>query len=286
MIPTVNFIGETQDVYPEVLDPPDITIVTSFNRTLWDRYAKDCFESWLKFFPKTGIKFKIWLDGEWPLLPFDSRINYNQLDVEEFFLEYVHKYSNVRPPDVEKIPRNQIFRWNHVPFWCKVFALTQELVEAKPNSYVIWLDADVLLTDYVDPRKEWLPWVDDNKLSIVWLARGEPWNYGETGWMMFKASQDTTDFAGDLRATYMTGAIFDYREWHDAFIISSLFKKYSAGVAIGTINNDPSALHPFTTSPLAPKLVHKKGLLKDENRTKEDKPEKPLKKLESVLDGY
>lgn len=301
-VPHVDFHGETEDVLPiEPAHTPSFTIVTSFNKFLWNNYAKTCFESWLKNFP-SWVRFKVWLDGEWPLgLPNDPRVEYLQLDTQEFFMEFAFKYQHVSRPDMEKIPRNHWFRWNFMPFWCKVFAMTQELNDV-PNDgdYLLWLDADVFVNEPVDVR-EWMFWTSVNetneKFDILWLARGAPWNYGETGWVLFKLTETVREFAGDLRATYMSGALFDYSEWHDAFVISSLFKKYSSIIPIGSINGDPSALYPFESSPLHPNLIHYKGPRKVQlggkpSGSTEGEPEspieptkKPVRKIESVLDG-
>ena len=127
----------------------------------------------------------------------------------------------------------------------------------KEYDWLIWIDADTI-TKKKFPKKELLKILGN--CEIAHLGRTAI-DYSETGFIAFKFdSLRTKDFMVDFEATYLSGEVFGYREWTDAFVFTRLLKLHTLH---GLIANDLSLgckdLNAFEASPLIEYLYHKKG---------------------------
>lgn len=255
-----------------------IKIVTSFNEKLWDRYAQKCVSSWVdNLWLDEGSEIEAWLNGPFPRnLPtkttWGTPFKYKSLDTQsEGWTYFYEHWSRVEVP--QDLPPHERFRFNFLPFSCKVFALAEAAWEAKESQRfdaLCWLDADVMITKKLESQflKDQL---FGNTASLVWLDRGPKWGYGETGFILSSTKDNSLDIFLDQANMWGSGQLFYMREWHDAFTFSSLVKMrqfLDTTYLVIDLNKDRnseqnSGLYPFETSVLKDYLVHYKGPLKE-----------------------
>jgi hypothetical protein len=255
-----------------------LTIVTSFNKFIWNNHAKTCIESWLKHLygplGEEGIapdyQLHLYIDGPIPAdLPKGDNIKVHWLDNEPEYVRFLTETRDINPNP--NIPPEHKFRFEFRRFWPKVFAIkdaAQDLGVTERDKHILWLDADILL-------KKDLPIeliVKDATIdSIVCLDRGHPWNYIDSGYLLLHNDWEYDDqgavskFTDALYNIYTTKTIFKFTEWHDAFLMSQVFnilwgKDY--GDYVKSLSGRTSSLHPLDDSWLSEYMVHLKGQLK------------------------
>ena len=110
----------------------------------------------------------------------------------------------------------------------KVFALTKHAEAVYKKGWLIWIDAD----SYVSKRlteadlDKMLP--EDAHIAYRGLRNYEDGTQGiDSSVMAFNLNhQATYDLLMDLKKAYVAGEVFQYREWHDAFITERLMNIY------------------------------------------------------------
>ena len=110
----------------------------------------------------------------------------------------------------------------------KVFALTKHAEAVYKKGWLIWIDAD----SYVNKRlteadlDKMLP--EDAHIAYRGLRSYEDGTQGiDSSVMAFNLNhQATYDLLMDLKKAYVAGEVFQYREWHDAFITERLMNIY------------------------------------------------------------
>ena len=110
----------------------------------------------------------------------------------------------------------------------KVFALTKHAEAVYKKGWLIWIDAD----SYVSKRlteadlDKMLP--EDAHIAYRGLRNYEDGTQGiDSSVMAFNLNhQATYDLLMDLKKAYVAGEVFQYREWHDAFITERLINIY------------------------------------------------------------
>ena len=251
-----------------------IKVITSFNKDLWDRYANRTIgKSWIEHLdlgPDSVIE--AWILGPFPEnLPMQTAsgtpIKYKMVETQStaWAMFYQNHVNHPRP----KTDPGQEYRFNFIPFSVKVFALAEGVFPIAEGvehyDYVTWLDADVMLTERVNP--EFLKETIGNA-EMAWLNRGPPWAHGETGYIIMNARRrENIDIFLQQANLYGSGQLFYFAEWHDAFVFTSLvyLKEYmESDFIVRNLNLDmeskhKNGLYPFETSILSTKMVHYKG---------------------------
>jgi len=270
-----------------------VKLVTSFNERLWEQYAKKCLDTWKEYlFLDEGSIIEIWINGIFPVgLPLvinNIPVTYKCLDTQsDGWVYFYETFSQIQRPQV---PPSDTFRYNFMPFSCKVFALAEASFKLKdggifnsskpmlPGEFreiipavdaLLWLDADVILKKKVTSEvlKSFL-----GDASLAWLDRGPQWGYGDTGFILCDVRKNNLDVFFEQANTYGSGQLFFYREWHDAFIFSAIVKmkefmdiKFKAKNLNEDMNSEhKNGLYPFETSVLKEYFDHLKGPRKDE----------------------
>ena len=255
----------------------NVNFVTSFNENLFVDTSYKFLESVLsKWEPK--IKLNCYthnVDLENYVVPDAKNITFNSLhDVETYdsFHETFKKHNGTEGETVDYNWKLDALRWSH-----KVFALTESafnLVAASDNpGWLIWIDADSYTLNRLT-KKDILAILPEGA-DVVCLERTDQ-EYHEGAFMAFNLnSQSTQDLLGDLRGAYISGEVFNYREWHDSFIFTRLLTIYKAhGLKVSNlgINANTEKLSAFEQSPLSSMFLHFKGAdaislknLRDEN---------------------
>jgi hypothetical protein len=259
-------------------------IVTSFSKPLWEKYAEECIKSLLlsSELPE-GSSFEFWVQGIFPIgLPMKSAqglpVKYKSLDAQSpEWLQFANTFGNVPRPEV---PPGQEFRFNFMPFSCKVFALAEAAWDMKDYDALVWFDADTFVKEKFDGA-----WLERNLFpgpsNLAYLDRGPRWGYGETGCIGAKKADvlqpgevdQVLDVFIEQAKVFGSGQLFFFREWHDAFTFTSIARRASfqdpERVRVNNLNKDMNSevnggLEPFETSCLAEKFVHLKGNRKEQ----------------------
>ena len=238
--------------------------VSSFSKKLWDEYAEGCIRSQVRNLPD-DCTIVYYIDGEFPKdLPVDPRVTYKMLDQVFDWREFEYRHRLVQPP--EGLAPGDAFRFKFMPFAKKVFSLWdcfskwyyKDRQYQKRKDYLCWIDADVYVQQKLS--KEFFFNLTDNcEAHVICLLRGKEWGHGDTGFIMLQDDPQVESFMRDFAKAYSTGFIFDMKEWHDAFVFSSLLKLQSPFLVGKNLNTKPNTLHPFEHSPLHPYLIHYKG---------------------------
>lgn len=194
-----------------------VTIVTSLSKNLWDSYAKGSLLSWARHI-KGDYLLVVTVDGPIPsditsVVPKGTKVI--SIDNIPDFKGFMARYPNVptMPPNV---PPEHTFRFDYLRFWPKAFSLkyASDLANGNP---VLWLDADVSF--FKDVTTDTILRDFQQGYSIVCLDRGAPWGYMDSGYFGFRGIEGTK-VIDDLYNIYTTGSIFNYKECHDAWLLS------------------------------------------------------------------
>ena len=246
---------------------PSLTIVTSFNEAIWNGHGKPCVMSWLEKL-KGDFELHIYVDGKVPGdLPFtDPRVKVFFLDNHPEYTKFLRDTAHVQEPP--NVPPPHQFRFQFRRFWPKVFAMNK--TSFRPStSYALWLDADILINKSVHIDKFTATVSDTESFSI--LDRGEPWGYCDSGFLLVRNHEGTEAFFEQLRNLYTSQAIFSFREWHDAYLITQLLKitfgsqtSSNYGDNVHSLCGLSKSLHPLDDSWLKDYMVHLKGVRKQE----------------------
>jgi len=245
-----------------------VTIVTSFNKAIWDGHGKPCVMSWLKHI-KGDYNLHIYMDGR-PAddLPVRDNIRYFFLDNFSDYTDFLKETSNQGMP--QGVPPEHQFRFQFRRFWPKVYSLWKTVIDDK-NDYVLWLDADILVNKDFDLDKFVKKSLKKETYFTI-LDRGDPWGYCDSGFMFLNNNERTVwDFFDRLKNIYTSKTIFQFREWHDAYLITQLLKitygeqtspRYKRNVT--SLSGLSKSLHPLEDSELKNYMVHLKGQRKVE----------------------
>jgi len=245
-----------------------LTIVTSFNRHIWNNHGKTCISSWLEHL-KGNYALHLYIDGPIPTdLPKGDNIKVHWLDNEPEYTRFLTETRDVNPNP--NIPPEHKFRFEFRRFWPKVFAIKH----AYNSDMLLWLDADILFKKDIDVETLVKDCGNDtakepDKRRIVTLDRGHPWNYIDSGFLCLLPPNGVYEhpdtFVDALYNIYTTKTIFRFTEWHDAFLMSQVFNILwgnDYGDYVKSLSGKTSSLHPLDESWLSEYMVHLKGALK------------------------
>jgi hypothetical protein len=210
-----------------------VNFITSFNETILKNighhFLNSVNEQWEPKLPLTCYYHDCKIDSY--SLPNNS-ISYKDLSTLKNYNTFKDNNSQHDGTEGNQIPYNiklDSLKWCH-----KVFALTEhafELAEKDADAgWLIWIDADSyaqkrfvlqdvlkMLPDNVDIAYSGVRKYDDGTSNI------------DASFMAFNLSkQPALDLLGDLQGAYISGEVFQYREWHDAFITERLLNIYKA----------------------------------------------------------
>jgi len=227
-------------------------IVTSWGPKGWDLYGKNFLESTRLW--DSNISLTIYVDGMDP-----SEITCGHRAVTVKRLEEVEGFTAFRTQHPDKngeTPEGYNYRLDALKFCAKVFALHDAARDPEP---FLWLDGDVITTKPLT-----IAWLSEMcKGHVTHLGR-KGINYSETGFIYFAGNEGRTVIA-DMYDLYMSGEIFNYSEWTDAFIFERVLQMHKLH-GLETVNLvDPNyvGLDAFENSPLKEVFTHLKGARKN-----------------------
>lgn len=226
-------------------------IVTSWGPKGWDLYGKAFLES-TKFWDP-ALDLTIYVDGMDPADIPHPKVK--KLEDTEGFSQFreTHKDRNGETPD------GYNYRLDAYKFCAKVFALHDAAIDPSP---FLWIDADV-----VTKAPLTLAWLQSHcKANVTHLGR-KGINYSETGFIYFEGIPARALIA-DMYDIYMSGEIFNYAEWTDAFIFERVLQihRFHGLDTHNLVHLDYVGLDAFENSPLHEVFTHNKGARKTMTR--------------------
>jgi len=236
---------------------PTLSLVTSFRGDHWNLYAKDCIESFIKHWPKDVKLYAYYND--WPergLQSYDSdRVEFVDLMTQSSELcEFFKKHKD--NPNDKPNWRTDVKRWAY-----KVYTEYDFFVKNSPKCDVgIWIDADTVTYNKITHKdlEKWLP--KDKDIAV--LGR-EAVNYIEAGFVAMRMTDLNKALFSDMFGVWNSGEIYNYREWHDAFVFTRIMNLHQAhGLQVHNLSPHCADLNAFEASPLVRHMYHNKGLLK------------------------
>ena len=201
--------------------------ITSFNETIYKNIGHHFIKSVSNYF-EPSLKLKCFYHdcniGSYNLTK--DNVLYESIDTIKEYKTFKDMHSIHDGTEGGQIPYNiklDAKRNSH-----KVFALTKYAEAVYKKGWLIWIDAD----SYVNKRlteadlDKMLP--QDVHIAYRGLRNYEDGTQGiDSSFMAFNLNhQATFDLLMDLKKAYVTGEVFQYREWHDAFITERLMNIY------------------------------------------------------------
>lgn len=229
-----------------------IELVTSYGPGGWEQYAERFVITWKKF-QQSGVALSIYRHDVTP----PPGVPTKDLLLDPNFVLLRQKFVATQ----QKLAPQGDWRFDAVKFMHKVGAIIQAASTTQAR-YLCWIDADV---EFVAPVR-----LDDLLCEggISHLGRvAAP--YSETSFLAFDLKSDAVrDFLLDLWNTYVSGEVFQHKEWHDGFIFERLLNLHRwHGLATKNLSPDAKTLDAFHSSPLAAFAKHYKGALKEQAPT-------------------
>lgn len=233
-------------------DTNTVTLVTTFNHTLWERYARLCLRSWASHLPESidvwvydesGVGQSNGQQGKWPA-------HWEWQDPFEYaaYREFMNDHTTQNIQDY----RRDVRRFAH-----KVFALGHASLHCR-SEYLIWLDADVFI--FEDIPADFFPSLFNGHF-LFYLSR-HAYTHSECGcWGMDTRLATRPFFPLALEALYRSGSVLDLPEQHDSFVFDWLRKRQESAGLITSHDLTPHVPkgHAWLASPLASYMDHWKG---------------------------
>lgn len=194
----------------------NVEVITSFNQHYYELIGKEAVDTWLQYWPKDMTltcyveEFK---------LPDNSRIK--QISFDEFEKEYF-EFQESAHKQVKKFAKKA---------WSFIHAMYNSSADR-----IIWLDADVIHTDFLDKKfiRTLLP--DDvlsTHMGVTYLTAkdGTPgrWFVPETGFFAVNTRHKLFDeFRKEYRRHYVEQDYKELRRFYDNDVYGYVFEKLEA----------------------------------------------------------
>lgn len=221
--------------------------VTSFSPKGYERYGKQCLESYVEHWP---CKILAWYEGEKPDFEHEL-IEYRNLLEIESLEKFLKKLESV--PDSDGVIDGRYnYNFDAKKFCRKVFAQDSSF---DLDEKIFWLDADSVTFEHLDPS--FLGGLVED-FPFAYLGRKK--SYTETGFIGFNTRhQDFQEFRKHYMTAYTQGRIFQNQTaWHDCIA----FDMAREGIKGNDLNKGTPYQgldHCFPYTVLAKYIVHNKG---------------------------
>lgn len=233
---------------------PLTSAITTFPNSMWKVYAEKMLVSFKEYWP-AEIALMVMLDDETlasevqKLLRPQDVIAINDNPAHKDFLKRNHDKEH----DTDY--RKQALRFSH-----KVFSLkaASDLWKQRPEGcrYLIWMDADVILTRKVtlDDIRRALPREGD---AVAYLGRKD-WQHSECGWLAFDLKNGGHELINNVHNEYTSDLVFTREQWHDSWIWDLHIK--ASGMRATNLTEGKPGMEIWPHSPMAAWSKHYKGM--------------------------
>ena len=231
-----------------------VGVCTTFPNAAWEVYARACLESFARFWP-LDVRLSVYLDDDALVMECkrilsargaNCDVRVGKLAAHDRFLR---RNSLGEPAD---------FRFAACRFSHKVAALkaTSSRMTADAQSYLVWLDADVVTTSLV--THEWLAqFLPAGQAHVSYLGRPR-FPFSECGFVGYRMSEEGRAFLDEFWAMYETEALFKLAQWHDSFVFDRVRERFDPAW-FKNIADGASGVHVWLNTALAERLEHWKG---------------------------
>jgi hypothetical protein len=236
------------------------SVITSFNDEGFHHYGKRFIETFEKHWPKE-VELLIFHEGE--LHPeIERHSNYNLMEVGQC-VDFINTNKDVplfngkhiNQPSRWKskcVDAGYNFRFDAVKFCRKVFAIYKAATIALEGK-MFWVDADVITFNNVSLHLLDMVMPDDYDTSHL----KRPGAHSECGFVGYNLEHIATwgliRYFADL---YVTGGVFNLKEWHDSFVYDYCLDYLSIDDYVIPSTNRG---HVFINSELGEYMDHLKG---------------------------
>ncbi len=187
--------------------------VTTLSTKLLEEYGRSTVGTWARFTQRPIVvvvspdeveAFQAVLSNQFQVLPFGE--------------SSLRSMATIRNKEAELGHQRGDFRWQASRFAWKVFAMG-EVFSAFPHERTItWLDADSILKPGFDM---WLERVFSPTHAVSFLGRSHKGIHAETGLINFNGPKGRELFSRIIEI-YRSLELFEFNEWHDAYIFTSI----------------------------------------------------------------
>ena len=201
-----------------------ITIVTTFSDSGYEEYGRLFLESCQKYL-SPEVKILVYKDDA----DIPAQVNTKILNLENNIPELTtFKERNKFRNEVDIKFQYQSVRFSH-----KVYALYHAATTTE-SRYLIWLDGDTELYDYVTP--EYFYKLLPEGSFVGYLGRpGEA--FSECGFMIYDLQHtEAREFFNRFKWYYDTDELYNLPEWHDSFIFDVVRKEFESVGKIAGLN--------------------------------------------------
>ena len=241
-------------------------IITSFNQAGMQQYGQRMVDAFDRHWPKS-IELTIYAEDCNPQISSDRMHVLDLMSVSADLAAFKKRYQN-NPMANGKVAKDtgvpfkdNAFKWDAVRFSHKVFAVIHACCNI-PADWVIWLDADTMT--FADIPECFLDEICKSSAMACYLGRREKY-HSECGWVAYNRNHpDLVDFIQQWKNLYISGKLFDLREYHDSFVFDVLRKDFQSTKHTQFYNLSPDLPgkgpgHPFIASQLGLYMDHMKG---------------------------
>lgn len=242
------------------------TVITTFNHAGMVQYGQTMIDTFDLYWP-ASIPLIVYAEHCQPRITGDRVRVLDLMESNTDLARFKTKHANdpVANGQIAKDTRvpfkdNQ-FKWDAVRFSHKVFAVIHACTNLE-SDWIIWLDADT--KTFAPVPDDFLTSICDPGAMACYLGRQEKY-HSECGWVAYnRRHPDLRPFMDHWRDLYMTGDLFNLREYHDSFVFDILRKDFQVMRGTRFANISPSLPgkgpgHPFIASELGRYMDHMKG---------------------------
>lgn len=242
------------------------TIITTFHAAGLAQYGQVMINTFDQYWPKS-VPLVVYAENCEPTVPGERVRILDLMQSSTELVRFKEKHANdpVANGQIAKdtrIPfKDNQFKWDAVRFSHKVFAVIHACASID-SDWIIWLDADT--KTFASVPDDFLDNICDPAAMACYLGRREKY-HSECGWVAYnRRHPDLRSFMDRWRDLYMTGDLFNLREYHDSFVFDILRKDFQTvrGTRFSNISPELPGKgpgHPFIASRLGQYMDHLKG---------------------------
>ena len=242
------------------------TIITTFHQQGLEQYGQTMIDSFDRHWPGS-VPLVVYAEDCQPRVASDRVrvLDLMALSADLVWFKSTHANNPVANGIIARdtsVPyRDNQFKWDAVRFSHKVFAVIHACATIDTD-WVIWLDADT--KTFAPVPDNFLAEICDPVAMACYLGRREKY-HSECGWVAYnRRHPDLRSFMDRWRDLYITGDLFNLREYHDSFVFDVLRKDFQTlrGTRFHNISPELPGKgpgHPFIASRLGEYMDHMKG---------------------------
>lgn len=245
-------------------------VITTFHQPGLSQYAQTMIDTFEQYWPDS-VDLYCYAEN---CTPKTTKPNVHVLDLHQQspdLVEFKEKYRNIPWANGMQMKETGLnfeannFKWDAVRFSNKVFTVI-DAVRNTTADWVIWLDADSKTHSPV--TEQFLQQVCPENHFVSYLGRRAKY-HSECGWVAYNVRHpDAAQFVTDWRNLYMSGQLFDLKEFHDSFVFDVLRTQYQErGTPFYNLSPELPGKgpgHPFIASQLGTVMDHMKGFRRKE----------------------